>query len=71
MPHNNRVSGSAALRTNDMWSKTIGHNPYAAGDEKAPDEGISHLILLYNIIIYVAIHWLMCCKCQWDAHVLL
>lgn len=29
MPHNNRLSGSAALRTNDMWSKTIGHDPYA------------------------------------------
>lgn len=34
MPHNNRVSASAALRTNDMWSKTIGHDPYAAADEK-------------------------------------
>ena len=30
MPHNNRVSASAALRTNDIWSKTIGHDPYAA-----------------------------------------
>eukprot|EP00607_Mallomonas_marina_P008509 CAMPEP_0182417204 /NCGR_PEP_ID=MMETSP1167-20130531/1631_1 /TAXON_ID=2988 /ORGANISM="Mallomonas Sp, Strain CCMP3275" /LENGTH=119 /DNA_ID=CAMNT_0024590595 /DNA_START=109 /DNA_END=469 /DNA_ORIENTATION=+ len=37
MPHNNRVSGSAALRTNDMWSKTIGHNPYAAENEKQED----------------------------------
>ena len=34
MPHNNRLSSSAALRTNDMWSKTIGHNPYAAGGEE-------------------------------------
>ena len=29
MPHNNRVSSSVALKTNDMWSKTIGHDPYA------------------------------------------
>jgi hypothetical protein len=33
MPHNNRMSGSTALKTNDMWSKTIGYNPYAALDE--------------------------------------
>lgn len=30
MPHNNRVNGSIALNTNDMWSKTIGHDPYAS-----------------------------------------
>lgn len=30
MPHNNRVSASGALKTNDMWSKTIGYDPYAA-----------------------------------------
>lgn len=38
MPHNNRMSSSAALRTNDMWSKTIGHDPYAeetSGDASA------------------------------------
>lgn len=41
MPHNNRVSGSIALRTNDMWSKTIGHNPYAnqAEEESAQADG--------------------------------
>eukprot|EP00545_Synedropsis_sp_CCMP1620_P014834 CAMPEP_0119009158 /NCGR_PEP_ID=MMETSP1176-20130426/4184_1 /TAXON_ID=265551 /ORGANISM="Synedropsis recta cf, Strain CCMP1620" /LENGTH=128 /DNA_ID=CAMNT_0006961617 /DNA_START=109 /DNA_END=492 /DNA_ORIENTATION=+ len=33
MPHNNRVSTSGALATNDIWSKTIGHNPYAAASE--------------------------------------
>lgn len=57
MPHNNRVSGSVALRTNgkspdtlfrhflalfhvlsfslmlDIWSKTIGHNPYKNEDD--------------------------------------
>jgi hypothetical protein len=33
MPHNNRVSGSHALKTNDMWSNIIGHNPYAAEGE--------------------------------------
>lgn len=30
MPHNNRMSASSALKTNDIWSKTIGHDPYAA-----------------------------------------
>ena len=30
MPHNNRVSSSMSLKTNDMWSKTIGYDPYAA-----------------------------------------
>jgi len=41
MPHNNRVSGSIALRTNDMWSKTIGHNPYAnqAEEESSQADG--------------------------------
>lgn len=24
MPHNNRMSTSAALKTSDIWSKTIG-----------------------------------------------
>lgn len=30
MPHNNRISGSKALATNDMWSNVIGHDPYAS-----------------------------------------
>ena len=30
MPHNNRVSSSVALKTNDMWSSVIGHDPYAS-----------------------------------------
>jgi len=38
MPHNNRVSASAALRTNDMWSRTIGHDPYAADSEKVKQQ---------------------------------
>lgn len=29
MPHNNRVSSSGALKMNDIWSKTIGYDPYA------------------------------------------
>ena len=29
MPHNNRLSTSGALATSDIWSKTIGHDPYA------------------------------------------
>ncbi|RYH05354.1 hypothetical protein EON65_44945 [archaeon] len=33
MPHGNRVSGSAALKTNDIWSKTIGYDPYANSSE--------------------------------------
>jgi len=33
MPHNNRVSTSSALATSDIWSKTIGHDPYAASSE--------------------------------------
>ena len=37
MPHNNRVSSSASLKTNDMWSKTIGYDPYAA--EGGGDDG--------------------------------
>jgi len=32
-PHNNRVSTSGALKTSDIWSKTIGHDPYAAEHE--------------------------------------
>jgi hypothetical protein len=34
MPHNNnRVSTSGALATSDIWSKTIGHDPYANSSE--------------------------------------
>eukprot|EP00568_Trieres_chinensis_P017983 CAMPEP_0183326902 /NCGR_PEP_ID=MMETSP0160_2-20130417/83427_1 /TAXON_ID=2839 ORGANISM="Odontella Sinensis, Strain Grunow 1884" /NCGR_SAMPLE_ID=MMETSP0160_2 /ASSEMBLY_ACC=CAM_ASM_000250 /LENGTH=74 /DNA_ID=CAMNT_0025494997 /DNA_START=59 /DNA_END=279 /DNA_ORIENTATION=+ len=35
MPHNNRVSTSGALKTSDIWSKTIGHDPYAARSDPA------------------------------------
>eukprot|EP01040_Poterioochromonas_malhamensis_P001025 gene1025-1087_t len=38
MPHNNRVSSSTALKTNDMWSKTIGYDPYANQDEDKDTE---------------------------------
>ena len=27
MPHNNRVTAGNALKTTDIWTKTIGHNP--------------------------------------------
>ncbi|KAL9181601.1 hypothetical protein ACHAXT_010406 [Thalassiosira profunda] len=37
MPHNNRVSTSNALKTSDIWSKTIGHDPYAAQSEQDAD----------------------------------
>lgn len=49
MPHNNRVSGSSALRTNDMWSKTIGYDPYAATHEESkredPNQAASLMLL--------------------------
>lgn len=39
MPHNNRVSTSGALRTTDIWSRTIGHDPHAPdGDVDVPNE---------------------------------
>lgn len=41
MPHNNRVSASAALKTNSIWTNTIGHDPYAAADEKDDDAKIA------------------------------
>ena len=28
MPHNNKMKTSRTLETNNMWSKTIGHDPY-------------------------------------------
>ena len=31
MPHGNRVQSSVVLNTSDMWTSTIGHDPYAAG----------------------------------------
>ncbi|GAX18127.1 hypothetical protein FisN_25Hh109 [Fistulifera solaris] len=41
MPHNNRVSVSASLKSSNIWQKTIGHDPYASQadsqEEKAPD----------------------------------
>tara|TARA_B110000208_G_scaffold171679_1_gene214126 strand:+ start:503 stop:1354 length:852 start_codon:yes stop_codon:yes gene_type:complete len=37
MPHNNRMSSSAALKTHGIWTNTIKHDPYAGeGDEAAP-----------------------------------
>ena len=47
MPHNNRMSASTALRTNDMWSKTIGHDPYAAGAQQ--QEGSNNLNSEVNV----------------------
>lgn len=29
MPHNNRMSTSATLKTSNIWQSTIGHDPYA------------------------------------------
>lgn len=44
MPHNNRLSTSGALKSNDMWSKTIGHDPHASeveGEASARQEQAS------------------------------
>ena len=52
MPHNNKMSASGALRTNDTWSKMIGYDPYAnkddtsAADEAAAAEQAAGLMLL-------------------------
>ena len=34
MPHNNRMSTSATLKSSAIWQKTIGHDPYANDAEK-------------------------------------
>jgi hypothetical protein len=36
MPHNNRMSASGALKTSDIWAKTIGHDPHASGADDEP-----------------------------------
>jgi hypothetical protein len=33
MPHNNRVSSSSSLKMNEIWTKTIGYDPYATGED--------------------------------------
>lgn len=38
MPHNNRMSIDSSLRTTSIWSKTIGHDPYAGRDESTTQE---------------------------------
>lgn len=38
MPHNNRVSIDASLKTSSIWSKTIGHDPHAGKDDFALDQ---------------------------------
>lgn len=34
MPHNNRMSTSASLKTHAIWQTAIGHDPYANEEEK-------------------------------------
>lgn len=34
MPHNNRMSTSASLKSHDIWKSTIGHDPYADTTEE-------------------------------------
>jgi hypothetical protein len=41
MPHNNRMTTSATLKTSEIWSKTIGHDPYANQDEQQVQSGLS------------------------------
>ena len=41
MPHNNRMSTSHALKTSNIWSQTIGHDPYAAENEQQSSEAVS------------------------------
>ena len=57
MPHNNRVSSSVALKTNDMWSKTIGHDPYAnmetESERKIQKEQHDHSYYYKNNNIYI------------------
>lgn len=54
MPAHNRVSGSGALKTNDMWSKTIGHDPYASSADQTTEasseqfEGLKFLAKIQN-----------------------
>ena len=38
MPHDNRVSSSVSLKMNDIWTKTIGYDPYSTGNETQNDE---------------------------------
>lgn len=38
MPHNNRMSTSASLKTHAIWQNTIGHDPYAAPSEAKQEE---------------------------------
>jgi hypothetical protein len=35
MPHNNRVSSSVSMKMTDIWTNTIGYDPYAAEGEAA------------------------------------
>lgn len=37
MPHNNRMTTSNSLKTSDMWSKTIGHDPHANREDEGTD----------------------------------
>lgn len=51
MPHNNRMSSSAALKTHSIWTNTIGHDPHApegegADDRKSKEEQAAGLLLL-------------------------
>lgn len=38
MPPNNRVSSSVSLKMNDIWTKTIGYDPYSSGKELNGEE---------------------------------
>ena len=38
MPHNNRLHTGESLDTHDVWSKTIGYDPYAATDDAVAEQ---------------------------------
>jgi hypothetical protein len=38
MPHNNRMSIDASLKTSSIWSKTIGHDPHASHNEQGDND---------------------------------
>lgn len=44
MPHNNRMSTSASLKTTGIWATTIGHDPYAgqADDGEEREQQVEH-----------------------------
>ena len=51
MPHNNRVTAGNALKTTDIWTKTIGHNPVSVPIPIIPAIRQS-FCLVYNFVLF-------------------